>query len=77
MAQAATEGTAAGDPHGDRAWATTQFYPLTSGNALNGFLVEGDPAGDITIGWTVPAGALMSWTEGGAGADVRQQNADD
>lgn len=124
-----TAHAAASDPHGDRAWATGQFYPLSSGNALNGFLddallritdlearmaaaeqevrtavktadeqvvssttlqdddhlalsvvaggwyaieafldVEGDPAGDITIGWSVPAGATMTWTEGGISA---------
>ncbi|WP_030387081.1 hypothetical protein [Streptomyces sp. NRRL S-241] len=119
---------AASDPHGDRAWATGQFYPLASGNALNGFLddallriadletrvtnaeaetrtavktadepitnntlqdddhlalsvvangwyevamyldVEGDPAADISMGWTVPAGAALSWTENGVSA---------
>ncbi|THA82713.1 collagen-like protein [Streptomyces sp. A0592] len=124
-----TAHAAASDPHGDRAWATGQFYPLSSGNALNGFLddallritdletrmtsaeaetriavktadesvtsstslqdddhltlsvaaggwyavdlfldVEADPAGDLTIGWSVPAGATMSWTEGGISA---------
>lgn len=120
---------AAADPHGDRAWATSQFYPLASGNALNGFLddallritdletrataleaetrtavktadetvtasttlqdddhlvlsvvangwyevslfidTEGDPAGDLTMGWTIPAGAALSWTEAGVSA---------
>ncbi|MGW2580849.1 hypothetical protein ACWCYZ_05830 [Streptomyces virginiae] len=118
----------AGDPHGDRAWATGQFYPLASGNALNGYIddallriadletrmtnieaetrtavktadepitnntlqdddhlaltvvangwyevalyldVEGDPAADLTMGWTVPAGAALSWTENGVSA---------
>jgi hypothetical protein len=121
--------TAASDPHGDRAWATSQFYQLADGTALNGFLddallriadletrmaaaesevrgvvktadeqvvsstalqdddhlalsvvaggwyaveafldVEGDPAGDLTMGWTVPAGSTMTWTEGGISA---------
>ncbi|MFD6874544.1 MULTISPECIES: hypothetical protein [unclassified Streptomyces] len=120
---------AASDPHGDRAWATSQFYPLASGTALDGYLgdalnritalesrmtaaenevrtatktadepvtsstslqdddhlaitvvaggwyaveafldVEGDPAGDLTIGWSVPSGSTMSWTEGGISA---------
>lgn len=120
---------AAADPHGDRAWAAGQFYPLASGNALDGYIndallritdletrmtaaeletrtavktadeqvvsstslqdddhltlsvvaggwysveafldVEGDPAADITLGWTVPAGATMTWTEGGISA---------
>ncbi|MEU2450043.1 hypothetical protein ABZ605_08290 [Streptomyces sp. NPDC012765] len=123
-----TAHAAASDPHGDRAWATGQFYPLASGNALNGFLddallriadletrvtnaeaetrtavktvdepvtnntlqdddhlalsvvangwyevalyldVEGDPAADLTMGWTVPAGAALSWTENGVSA---------
>ncbi|MFD4921160.1 hypothetical protein ACFWNE_07550 [Streptomyces goshikiensis] len=26
------------DPHGDRTWATSQFYPLVSGTALDGYL---------------------------------------
>lgn len=119
---------AASDPHGDRAWAAGQFYPLASGNALDGYIndalvritdletrataleaetrtavktadepitnntlqddnelalsvvangwyevamyidTEGDPAGDLTMGWTVPAGAALSWTEGGVSA---------
>lgn len=121
--------TAASDPHGDRAWTTAGFYPLASGNALDGYIndaliritgletrmtaaeaetriavktadeqvvssttlqdddhlsltvvaggwyavdafldVEGDPAGDLTLGWSLPAGATMSWTEGGISA---------
>jgi hypothetical protein len=121
--------TAASDPHGDRAWATGQFYPAASGSALDGYIndalvritdletrmaaaesevrgavktadeqvvssttlqdddhlalsvvaggwyavdcfldVEGDPAGDITMGWSVPAGSTMTWTEGGISA---------
>ncbi|WP_159062002.1 hypothetical protein [Streptomyces sp. WM6368] len=124
-----TAHAAASDPHGDRAWATAGFYPLVSGNALDGYIndalvritgletrmtaaeaetriavktadepvtsstslqdddhlsltvvaggwyavdayldVEADPAGDLTIGWSVPAGATMSWTEGGISA---------
>ncbi|MFG2993939.1 hypothetical protein ACGFZK_32390 [Streptomyces sp. NPDC048257] len=123
-----TAHAAASDPHGDRAWATGQFYPLASGNALNGYIddallriadletrmtnseaetrtavktadepitnntlqdddhlalsvvangwyevalyldVEGDPAADLTMGWTVPAGAALSWTENGVSA---------
>ncbi|MFK0252129.1 hypothetical protein [Streptomyces sp. NPDC090445] len=30
--------------------------------------VEGDPVGDLTIGWSVLAGATMSWTENGVSA---------
>ncbi|MGW1938943.1 hypothetical protein [Streptomyces goshikiensis] len=117
------------DPHGDRAWATGQFYPLASGTALDGYLgdalnritaletrmtaaeaevraavktadesvtgsttlqdddhlalsvvaggwyaieahldVEADPAADITIGWSAPASAVLSWTETGISA---------
>lgn len=123
-----TAHAAASDPHGDRAWATGQFYPLSSGNALNGYLddallritdletrmtnaeaetrsvaktadepvtnntlqddnellisvvaqgwyeiamyidTEGDPAADLTMGWSVPAGAALSWTESGVSA---------
>ncbi|MFJ3834430.1 hypothetical protein ACIPY6_02815 [Streptomyces sp. NPDC090054] len=123
-----TAHAAASDPHGDRAWATAGFYPLSSGNALDGYLndalnritgletrmtiaenevrsvaklvdeqvtnntlqddnelllsvvangwyrvdlyldTEGDPAADLTMGWSVPAGALLSWTEGGVSA---------
>lgn len=119
---------AAADPHGDRAWATSEFYPLASGNALDGYIndallritdlearataleaetrtavktadepitnntlqddnelalsvvangwyevalyldVEGDPAADLTMGWSVPADAALSWTEGGVSA---------
>ncbi|MEU3903302.1 GDSL-type esterase/lipase family protein [Streptomyces goshikiensis] len=28
----------AADPHGDRSWATGQFYPLTDGNSLDSYL---------------------------------------
>lgn len=124
-----TTHTGASDPHGDRAWATGQFYPLASGNALDGYIndaltritdletrataleaetrtavktadevvsastslqdddhlvlsvvangwyevslfidTEGDPAGDLTMGWTIPAGAALSWTENGVSA---------
>lgn len=120
--------TAASDPHGDRAYGNAAFYPMASGNTLNGFVddalnrvqalegrattleaeilvasktvdesvanntlqdddhlaiavvaggwyavdayldIEGDPAADFTMGWSVPAGAVMSWTEGGVSA---------
>ncbi|KIX77112.1 hypothetical protein SF23_13845, partial [Streptomyces sp. MBRL 10] len=29
---------------------------------------EGDPAADLTMGWSVPAGAVLSWTESGVSA---------
>ncbi|MFD8882400.1 hypothetical protein ACFV0H_07730 [Streptomyces erythrochromogenes] len=127
-ASALSAHAAASDPHGDRAWATGQFYPLASGNALNGYVddallriadletrmtnaeaetrsiaktadepitnntlqddnelflsvvahgwyevamyidTEGDPAADLTMGWSVPAGAALSWTESGVSA---------
>ncbi|MFC8273762.1 hypothetical protein ACFUJR_14815 [Streptomyces sp. NPDC057271] len=120
--------TAATDPHGDRAYGDAAYYPMTSGNTLNGFIddalnrvqalenrataleaetlvaaktadesvtnntlqdddhlfiavaaggwyavdlyldVEADPAADFSMGWSVPAGAVMSWTEGGVSA---------
>lgn len=37
--------------------------------ALDGYLdVEADPAADITVGWSAPAGATLSWTETGISA---------
>lgn len=37
--------------------------------ALDAYLdVEADPAADITLGWSAPAGATLSWTETGISA---------
>lgn len=37
--------------------------------AIEAYLdVEADPAADITLGWSVPAGASLSWTETGISA---------
>ncbi|MFD6180071.1 hypothetical protein [Streptomyces goshikiensis] len=67
------------DPHGDRTWATSQFYPLVSGTALDGYLgdlltrvsaVEGGTAflaGLNVVGLTRIANAVLQ-VEGPAGA---------